>query len=80
MLFWPGNCKTGTAKWRVINSNIAFVRIYKPFSNCQPQTASGAQKGHFTRVDIDNLLQDVVEFYKPLVEDKEISILFDKKD
>jgi len=41
---------------------------------------SGAQKGHFTCIAIDNLLQDVVEFYEPLAEDKDISITFDKKN
>ena len=41
---------------------------------------SGAQKGHFTCVAINELLQDVVEFYEPLAEDKEISITFAKKN
>ncbi len=50
----------------------AMLRIYK--------VESGAQKGHFTCIAIDNLLQDVVEFYEPLAEDKEISITFDKKN
>lgn len=40
---------------------------------------SGAHKGHFTCIAIDNLLQDVLEFYELLSEDNEISITFDKK-
>jgi len=36
---------------------------------------SGVQKGHFSSVDIDNILQDVVGFYEPLAEDKNISII-----
>ena len=35
---------------------------------------SGAQKGHFTKIAVDTLLQDVVEFYEPLAEDKNISL------
>ena len=41
---------------------------------------SGAQKGLFSCIAIDDLLQDVVEFYEPLAEDKEITITFDKKN
>ncbi|MEN8251145.1 MAG: HAMP domain-containing sensor histidine kinase [Bacteroidota bacterium] len=41
---------------------------------------SGAQKGHFTHVAIDDLLQDVIEFYEPLAEDRDISIKFDVKN
>jgi len=37
---------------------------------------SGAQKGHFTNVMIEHLLQDVVEFYEPLAEDKAITIKY----
>lgn len=42
---------------------------------------SGAQKGHFTTLFIDTLLQDVIEFYEPLAEDKDISLqlITDKK-
>ena len=35
---------------------------------------SGAQKGHFTNLSLDTLLHDVVEFYEPLAEDKDISL------
>ncbi|MDX2505089.1 MAG: HAMP domain-containing sensor histidine kinase, partial [Gammaproteobacteria bacterium] len=35
------------------------------------------QKGHFTCIAIDNLLQDVVEFYEPLAEDKDILITYE---
>ena len=41
---------------------------------------SGAQKGQFTCIAINELLQDVVEFYEPLAEEKEISITIDVKD
>lgn len=37
---------------------------------------SGAQKGQFTQLSIDNLLSDVVGFYEPLAEDKEITLSF----
>jgi len=40
---------------------------------------SGAQKGHFTGIAIDNLLQDVVGFYEPLAEDKDILIHYTVK-
>ncbi len=40
---------------------------------------SGAQKGHFTCIAIDKLLQDVVGFYEPLAEDKGISIRYTVK-
>lgn len=40
---------------------------------------SGAQKGHFTCIAIDNLLQDVVEFYEPLAEEKDILITYEVK-
>ncbi len=35
---------------------------------------SGVQKGHFAQISIDNLLQDVIEFYEPLAEEKGITI------
>jgi len=37
---------------------------------------SGAQKGHFTTLVINTILQDVVEFYEPLAEDKSISLQY----
>ncbi len=37
---------------------------------------SGAQKGHFTPLSISTLLRDVVEFYEPLAEDKNIHLHF----
>ncbi len=40
---------------------------------------SGAQKGQFTRLSIDELLTDVVGFYEPLAEDREISLSFNSK-
>ncbi len=40
---------------------------------------SGAQKGHFTQVLIDDILQDVIDFYEPLAENKDISINFEAK-
>ena len=39
---------------------------------------SGANKGHFTQIEIDQLLSDVVEFYEPLAEDKEINMQFNQ--
>ena len=39
---------------------------------------SGVHKGHFDTLLLDILLQDVVEFYEPLAEDKAISITFIK--
>ena len=41
---------------------------------------SGAHKGHFTSIIIDDLLDDVVAFYEPLAEDKEISITFEVRN
>ncbi len=35
---------------------------------------SGAQKGHFTILSVTDIIQDVVDFYEPLAEDKGISI------
>ncbi|WP_198264624.1 sensor histidine kinase [sulfur-oxidizing endosymbiont of Gigantopelta aegis] len=35
---------------------------------------SGANKGHFTHLSLDRLVSDVVEFYEPLAEDKEINL------
>ncbi len=38
---------------------------------------SGVQKGHFKEVDISNLLNDVVDFYEPLAEEKAIELIYD---
>jgi signal transduction histidine kinase len=35
---------------------------------------SGVQKGHFTRLSIEKLLKDIIEFYQPLADDKEITL------
>lgn len=35
---------------------------------------SGAQKGHFTRLSLNTLLNDVIDFYEPLAEKKGISL------
>lgn len=37
---------------------------------------SGVQKGHFKEVDISNLLNDVVDFYEPLADEKGIKLVY----
>ena len=37
---------------------------------------SGAQKGSFTQINIDQLLNDVVEFYEPLAEEKDLKLIY----
>jgi len=40
---------------------------------------SGTHKGHFKPIAIDILLQDAMEFYQPLAEEKDITIVFNSK-